>query len=65
MQQIDTRSIDEVTEQSLIQMMVGKEVKQLYPAREHKIGEEVVLQVNQMSLDSAHRVSFNCKKEKF
>ncbi|WP_225446586.1 sugar ABC transporter ATP-binding protein [Paenibacillus rhizovicinus] len=59
---IDTRRIDEVTEQSLIQMMVGKEVKQLYPVREQKHGEEVVLQVKHMSLDSTHRVSFELRK---
>ncbi|MEC0249123.1 sugar ABC transporter ATP-binding protein [Paenibacillus chitinolyticus] len=61
---IDTRGIEEVTEQNLIQMMVGKEVGQLYPVREQKHGQEVVLKVEQLSLDSAHRVSFElCKGE--
>ncbi|MBV6713438.1 sugar ABC transporter ATP-binding protein [Paenibacillus chitinolyticus] len=59
---IDTRGIEEVTEQNLIQMMVGKEVGQLYPVREQKHGQEVVLKVEQLSLDSAHRVSFELRK---
>ncbi|WP_139997476.1 sugar ABC transporter ATP-binding protein [Paenibacillus paridis] len=59
---IDTRSIDEVTEQSLIQMMVGKEVNQLYPVRKQEHGEKVVLQVNQLSLDSTHRISFELRR---
>lgn len=59
---IDTRGIEEVTEQSLIQMMVGKEVGQLYPVREKKHDQEVVLKVEQLSLDSAHCVSFELRK---
>jgi len=59
---IDTRSIDEVTEQSLIQMMVGKEVSQLYPVREQEPGDEVVLQVNGLTLDSSHSVSFELRR---
>ncbi|NUU61776.1 sugar ABC transporter ATP-binding protein [Paenibacillus agri] len=59
---IATHKIEEVTEQSLIQMMVGKEVAQLYPVRIVEPREEIVLQVKQLSLDSAHAISFNLKK---
>ncbi|WP_042161592.1 sugar ABC transporter ATP-binding protein [Paenibacillus gorillae] len=59
---IDTRMIGEVTEQSLIQMMVGKAVGQLYPAREQQQDQEVVLQVKELSLDSTHRVSFELRR---
>jgi len=59
---IDTRSIHDVTEQQLIQMMVGKEVNQLYPVREQPPREEMVLQVKELSLDAKHRISFELKK---
>jgi ABC-type sugar transport system, ATPase component len=59
---IDTRSIEDVTEQSLIQMMVGKEVHRLYPVRDQEPGEETVLKVDRLSLDSAHAVSFELRK---
>ncbi|MCS7464528.1 sugar ABC transporter ATP-binding protein [Paenibacillus doosanensis] len=59
---IGTRRIDEVTEQSLIQMMVGKEVNQLYPVREQAPGDEVVLQADKLSLDASHHISFELRK---
>lgn len=59
---IDTRRIEEVTEQSLIQMMVGKEVNQLYPIRDQEPGDERVLEVRQLSLDATHAVSFELRK---
>ncbi len=59
---IATRNISEVTEQSLIRMMVGKEVSQLYPVRPFQQRKETVLQVKQLSLDAAHAVSFQLHK---
>ncbi|GGA28364.1 sugar ABC transporter ATP-binding protein [Paenibacillus physcomitrellae] len=59
---IDTRSIGEVTEQILIQMMVGKEVNQLYPVREQEPREEKALEVKELSLDDKHTVSFGLRK---
>jgi ABC-type sugar transport system ATPase subunit len=59
---IDSRSIDQVTEQSLIQMMVGKEVNQLYPVRDQEHGKKVVLQVNRLSLDSTHNITFELRR---
>ncbi|MEF2966649.1 sugar ABC transporter ATP-binding protein [Paenibacillus sp. M1] len=59
---IATQKIEEVTEQSLIQMMVGKEVSQLYPVRSMEHREETVLEVKGLSLDAAHSISFALKK---
>ncbi|MFF2089577.1 sugar ABC transporter ATP-binding protein [Paenibacillus sp. NPDC058174] len=59
---IDTRMIGEVTEQSLIQMMVGKAVGQLYPMKEQQRDQKVVLQVKELSLDSKHQVSFELRR---
>ncbi|WP_020618122.1 sugar ABC transporter ATP-binding protein [Paenibacillus daejeonensis] len=59
---IDTRPIGEVTEQQLIYMMVGKEVSKLYPDRDHKPGGEVMLEVQSLSLDATHEVSFQLHK---
>ncbi|WP_274651204.1 sugar ABC transporter ATP-binding protein [Paenibacillus humicola] len=59
---IDTKHIGEVTEQSLIQMMVGKEVNRLYPVRDQKPREEHVLKVRNLSLDASHSVSFDLRK---
>ncbi|MFS0726912.1 sugar ABC transporter ATP-binding protein [Paenibacillus sp. 1P07SE] len=59
---IDTRPIGEVTEQQLIHMMVGKEVSRLYPDREQKPGDEIMLEVKGLSLDSTHHVSFKLHK---
>lgn len=59
---IATQRIEEVTEPSLIQMMVGKEVNQLYPVRLMEHREETVLEVKELSLDAAHAISFALKK---
>lgn len=61
-QRIDTKSIDEVTEPQLIQMMVGKEVQQLYPIRQQPHDEEVILKVNDLSLDAEHKINFELRK---
>ncbi|HUC94268.1 MAG TPA: sugar ABC transporter ATP-binding protein [Paenibacillus sp.] len=59
---IDTRPIGEVTEQKLIRMMVGKEVGNLYPVRITEAQPQQVLQVDEMSLDASHKVSFELHK---
>lgn len=59
---IATHTIEEVTEQRLIQMMVGKEVSQLYPDRQPQQREEIVLKVNRLSLDLTHDISFELRK---
>jgi ABC-type sugar transport system ATPase subunit len=61
-QKIATHHIAEVTEQNLIQMMVGKEVSQLYPVRTVQQRGETVLQVKGLTLDATHSVSFNLQK---
>ena len=50
---IGTKPIGEVTEQSLVAMMVGREIDHLFPRGEPKIGE-VLLKVD--SLSHGHRV---------
>lgn len=59
---VATQPIGEVTEQSLIQMMVGKEVQQLYPVRKQPHGKEVVLKVRDLSLDASHKITFELRK---
>lgn len=59
---VATQPIGEVTEQSLIQMMVGKEVQQLYPVRKQPHGKEIVLKVRDLSLDTSHKISFELRK---
>lgn len=39
---IGTRSATEMSEDDIIAMMVGRELKELYPQSEHAIGEEVL-----------------------
>lgn len=45
---IDTRSADMMSTDDIITMMVGREMKQLFPREEHPIGE-VILEVNNVS----------------
>ena len=39
---IDTKPVAEVTRDRLVEMMVGREISQTFPARAHNIGEEVL-----------------------
>jgi len=59
----------EVTEQALIKHMVGREIDQIYPPREHRPDEEVVLEVKDWSAYNPtlgrqilKDISFNVKK---
>ena len=59
---IGTKAIGEVTEQSLVAMMVGREIDHLFPRGEPKIGE-VVLQVEGLSHGRRVReVSFELRR---
>lgn len=40
---INTLSLDEVTDDKLVQMMIGRSIKQMYPRNRRKPGEEVLL----------------------
>jgi ribose transport system ATP-binding protein len=39
---IDTRNIDDVNRDTIVEMMVGREINQTYPRREHSIGDEIL-----------------------
>lgn len=68
-QTIATLSKDEVTEHKLIKHMVGREINNIYPKREHQASQEIVLEVKNWN---AHHptlgrailkdVNFNLKK---
>ena len=59
---VDTRSMDGVTQEELIRMMVGRTVKELFPKKDVKVGE-VVLRVNNLTRKGAFRnVSFELHK---
>ena len=59
---IGTRDIDEVTEQSLVAMMVGREIDHLFPRGEPQIGE-VILKVEGLSYGSRVRdISFELRR---
>ena len=40
---VGTGAIDDVTEADLVKMMVGRDVSQIFPDREHNIGDEVLV----------------------
>ncbi|MBL8091028.1 MAG: ATP-binding cassette domain-containing protein [Anaerolineales bacterium] len=68
-QTVATLSKDEVTEHKLIKHMVGREINNIYPKREHKPSQEIVLEVKNWNayhptLGRAilKDVSFNLKK---
>ncbi len=61
--------IGEVTEDSLIRHMVGREIENIYPKRDHKRSEEVVLEVRNwnafnpsLERDILKDMNFNLKK---
>lgn len=61
--------IDDISENVLIRHMVGREITNIYPKREHVISNEVVLEVRDwsaydpaVSRDILKNVSFNVKK---
>lgn len=59
----------EVSENVLIKHMVGREINNIYPPREHKVGEKIVLEVKNWSAYNPHigrqilrDVTFNVRK---
>ena len=59
---IGTNLIDEVTSEDLIEMMVGKSVKEFYAKDKHEIGD-VLFEVDKLSRHGFfHNVSFNVKR---
>ena len=59
---IDTRPIDDVTEQSLVAMMVGRDIAQLFPKPVPQIGD-VVLKVDGLAFgDRVKGISFDLRR---
>ncbi|WP_027624315.1 xylose ABC transporter ATP-binding protein [Clostridium lundense] len=52
---IGTESIDNLTQEKIINMMVGREMKDLYPREEHQIGEEFFEVKNFVAYDSVNK----------
>lgn len=55
------KNIKEITEQELIKLMVGREIKELYPQKDNQPGE-VILQVNNLNNRYIHDVSFQVRQ---
>lgn len=58
---IDCKPISDVTEESLIAMMVGREVKNVFPKTECEIGEEV-FRVEGLTGNGFENISFEVRK---
>ena len=60
---IDTRSIADIDQETLITLMVGREIKNLYPARRTESGGETVLKVEGLTAPGVFEdVSFEIRK---
>jgi ribose transport system ATP-binding protein len=55
---IDTRNIHDVSRDAIVEMMVGREVNQTYPKREHSFGAEVLRVENLRQKDKVASVEF-------
>ncbi|MDP3446763.1 MAG: sugar ABC transporter ATP-binding protein [Eubacteriales bacterium] len=56
---IGTSSVQDVTKNRLVEMMVGREINQAFPQREHHIQEEVLRVENLMRKGGKAKISFN------
>lgn len=61
-QVIDTLPVSEVTENQLIELMVGRQVEDRFPERVNNVSDDVLLSVNGLDSDSIHGVSFEVHK---
>lgn len=58
---IDTRPVDGITQQEIVEMMVGRSVDQAFPKREHTLGEEL-LRVEKLRVKGGtHEISFSLR----
>jgi len=58
---VGTVLLEETNEQSLVNMMIGRDLKSYFPEREHRIGEVVFEARNIVSGDIVKDVSFNVR----
>ena len=61
-QVIGTRNVAEVTNDELVEMMVGREVNSAFPKRDCEVGEEVLRVENLCRKDRRQDVSFSLRK---
>lgn len=61
-QYIDTKSIDEIDKQSLIKLMVGRELSSGYPSKDGGQAQEVVLKCENVSGNGVKDISFELHK---
>lgn len=61
-QMIDTRPVSELDQDKIVEMMVGRQIDQTFPARSHNIGEEVLRVENLQQKNSDKKVSFALHK---
>ncbi len=59
---IGTRDVDKVTQDELVEMMVGREVSSAYPKRNVQIGEEILKVENLCRKDRKQNVSLSLRK---
>ncbi|MGR5092818.1 xylose ABC transporter ATP-binding protein [Vibrio maritimus] len=62
---IGTRAASSMTTDDIITMMVGREMKQLFPREEHEIGDVVLLVENVFAWDKANRSVAKVKNASF
>ena len=56
---IDTRDVNKITRDEIVEMMVGREVSQTYPKREHNIKEELLRIENLQQKNKEAKVNFS------
>jgi ribose transport system ATP-binding protein len=61
-QKIATLKTKDTNLDSLVKLMVGRELKETYPARKDCISDEVMLDVQNLSGNGVHDISFQIKK---
>lgn len=59
---ITTLKTKETNKDELIKYMVGRELKETYPLRDHEISEEYLLEVKNLCGNGLENISFNLKK---
>jgi ribose transport system ATP-binding protein len=59
---IGSAQVNELTKDEIVQMMVGRDISQLYPERNSNVGKRVLDVENLSITDKLHKVSFNVKE---
>ncbi len=59
---IDTLPVSEVTENKLIELMVGRQVEDRFPERVNSVKEDILLSVNNLSSETIRNITFDVHK---